>query len=63
MIMKMTDEEYEEYIDELAHYLCGMSCGTAVDVMVNYCKRPDLSKHQFRRLIDELVELQNKLPQ
>jgi hypothetical protein len=24
----MTDEEYELQIDELAGYLCGMSCGT-----------------------------------
>ena len=59
-IIKMTDEEYEGWVDEMAHYLCGMSCGSAVDVIVNYCKRPDLSARQLTRLIDELIELQNK---
>ena len=50
----MTDEEYELQIDELAGYLCGMSCGTAVDVVLNYVKRSDCSKHQLHRLIEEL---------
>jgi hypothetical protein len=50
----MTDEEYELQIDELAGYLCGMSCGTAVAVVLNYVKRPDCSKHQLHRLIGEL---------
>jgi hypothetical protein len=50
----MTNEEYELQIDELAGYLCGMSCGTAVDVVLNYVKRPDCSKHQLNRLIEEL---------
>jgi hypothetical protein len=50
----MTDEQYDRQIDELAGYLCGMSCGTAVDVVVNYVKRPDCSKNQLHRLIEEL---------
>jgi hypothetical protein len=50
----MTDEQYDRVISELADYLCGMSCGTAVDVVVNYVKRPDCSKHQLNRLIEEL---------
>jgi hypothetical protein len=50
----MTDEQYDRVISELADYLCGVSCGTAVDVVVNYVKRPDCSKHQLNRLIEEL---------
>jgi hypothetical protein len=52
--IETTDKEYELQISELADYLCGMSCGTAVDVVVNYVKRPDCSKHQLNRLIEEL---------
>lgn len=50
----MTDEQYDRFISELADYLCGVSCGTAVDIVVNYVKRPDCSKHQLNRLIEEL---------
>jgi hypothetical protein len=57
----MTDEEYELQIDELAGYLCGMSCGTAVDVVMNYVKRPDCSKRQLHRLIEELQSLYKTL--
>jgi len=57
----MTDEQYDRYIGELADYLCGMSCGTAVDVVVNYVKRPDCSKHQLNRLIEELQSLYKTL--
>ena len=52
--IKTTDEQYERQISELADYLCGMSCGTAVDVVMNYVKRPDCSKRQLNRLIGEL---------
>jgi hypothetical protein len=57
----MTDEQYERQISELADYLCGMSCGTAVDVVMNYVKRPDCSKRQLHRLIEELQSLYKTL--
>jgi len=57
----MTDEQYDRQISELADYLCGMSCGTAVDVVMNYVKRPDCSKHQLQRLINELTEYETSL--
>jgi hypothetical protein len=57
----MTDEEREQFIDESADYLCGFNCGTAVDIVINYVKRPDCSKHQLKRLIEELTEYYNKL--
>ncbi len=50
----MTDEQYERQISKLADYLCGVNCGTAVDVIMNYVKRPDCSKRQLHRLIEEL---------
>jgi hypothetical protein len=57
----MTDEQYDRFISELADYLCGMSCGTAVDVVMNYVKRPDCSKRQLHRLIEELQSLYKTL--
>jgi hypothetical protein len=57
----MTDEQYDRFIGELADYLCGMNCGTAVDVVMNYVKRPDCSKHQLHRLIEELQSLYKTL--
>jgi len=59
--IETTDEEYERQISELADYLCGMSCGTAVDVVMNYVKRPDCSKHQLNRLTEELQSLYKTL--
>ena len=59
--IETTDEEYERQISELADYLCGMNCGTAVDVVMNYVKRPDCSKRQLHRLIEELQSLYKTL--
>jgi hypothetical protein len=38
-----------------------VSCGIAVDVVMNYVKRPDCSKHQLHRLIEELQSLYKTL--
>ena len=57
----MTDEQYDRFIGELADYLCGVNCGTAVDVIMNYVKRPDCSKRQLHRLIEELQSLYKTL--
>jgi hypothetical protein len=54
-------ETYDERISKDADYLCGFSCGWAVDIIIDYCKRPDLSEYHLKRLIDELIKLQNKL--
>lgn len=56
----VTEEEYKNWIDECAGYLCGFSCGTAVDIILEYTTRPDLSKRQFERLVSELLQLQEK---
>ena len=50
----MTDEEYDQFVKDSAGYLCGFSCGTAVDVIIEYTTRPDISMHQFNRLVKEL---------
>jgi hypothetical protein len=55
--IKMTDEEYEQFIDESADYLCGFNCGTAVDIILNYVKRSDCSASQLQRLKDKLKEI------
>lgn len=57
----VSDKEYQEWLDKMGDILCGMSCGSAVDVMVNYVKRPDCSKAQLQRLIKELTEYENTL--
>lgn len=56
----MTDEEYEQFVNDSANYLCGFTCGTAVDVILEYTTRPDISMHQFNRLVAELVKRHEK---
>lgn len=56
----MSDDEYTTFVEESAAYLCGFSCGTAVDVIVEYARRPDLSLRQLKRLITELDALYEK---
>lgn len=56
----VTEEEYEQWIQERAGYLCGFSCGTAVDIILEYTTRPDLNKSQFNRLLQVLQERQEK---
>ena len=52
------EENYKEAIEQAANRLCGLSCGTAVDAVLEYVKRPDCSKAQTKRLISELRKLQ-----
>jgi hypothetical protein len=52
------EENYKETIAQAANKLCGLSCGTAVDAVLEYVKRPDCSKAQIQRLISELKKLQ-----
>jgi len=52
------EENYKETIEQAANRLCGLSCGTAVDAVLEYVKRPDCSKAQTQRLISELKKLQ-----
>lgn len=56
----MTDEEYDQFIKDSANYLCGFSCGTAVDIVLEYTTRSDISLHQFNRLVVELVKRHEK---
>ena len=44
---QMSDKEYGQFIKDSANYLCGFNCGTAVDVIIEYTTRPDLSMYQF----------------
>lgn len=57
----MNDEEYNQFVAEAADYLCGFSCGTAVDIVLNYAGRPDLSMHHLQRLVEELTNYYNRL--
>lgn len=59
--MKYNAETYQEWIDQFSDMLCGVSCGVAVDIIVNYVKRPDCSKAQLQRLIKELTEYESTL--
>ncbi len=52
------EENYKEAIAQAANRLCGLSCGTAVDAVLEYVKRPDCSKAQTQRLLSELTKLQ-----
>lgn len=45
--------------DMIANYLCGWSCGTAADGIIEYCSRPDISKVQVNRIIEELSKIIN----
>lgn len=58
---ELKDEEYKKLIEEAADYLCGFSCGTSVDIVLEYVSRPDCSVHQMKRLIDELTIYFKKL--
>jgi hypothetical protein len=50
-------EDYKETVSEAANKLCGLTCGTAVDSIIEYVKRPDCSKAQLNRLISDLNKL------
>lgn len=52
------EENYKETVFAAADKLCGLSCGTAVDSIIEYVKRPDCSQAQIERLITELTKLQ-----
>lgn len=60
-ITPMTDTEYDEWIESMTRYLCGVNCGSAVDIILAYVKKPDISRHQFDRLVSSLVEYQKEL--
>jgi len=51
------EAEYTETIEHIADRLCGVSCGTAVDSIIEYVKRPDCSKAQLNRLISDLTSI------
>ena len=51
------EENYKETIAHAADRLCGLSCGTAVDAVLEYVNRPDCSQTQIKRLISKLNEL------
>ena len=50
-------ENYKETVSATADKLCGLSCGTAIDSIIEYVKRPDCSKVQLNRLISDLNKL------
>lgn len=49
--------EYTETINNLTNNLCGVSCGTAIDSILEYINRPDCSKAQLNRLILNLPNI------
>lgn len=49
--------EYTETIEHIANRLCGVSCGAAIDSILEYIKRPDCSKAQINRLTSVLNKL------
>ena len=46
----------EQYsmISSIADVLCGYSCGTSADAIIEYCSRPDISAAQIERIIREI---------
>jgi hypothetical protein len=51
------EENYKETVSAAADRLCGLSCGTAVDSIIEYVKRSDCSSAQLNRLISDLNKL------
>jgi hypothetical protein len=45
---------YNETLNFMVSYLCGVSCGMAIDSILEYVKQPDCSQAQLDRLILEL---------
>ena len=52
-----TTENNKETVSMAADKLCGLSCGIAVDAVLEYVNRPDCSQTQIKRLISKLNEL------
>ena len=52
-----TTENNKETVSMAADKLCGLSCGMAVDAVLEYVNRPDCSQTQIKRLISKLNEL------
>lgn len=50
----MSDEEYNEMVNDIADVLCGYSCGTSADAIIEYCSRPDMSKRHIERIVESL---------
>ena len=51
------EENYKQTVSDAADKLCGLSCGTAVDSIIEYAKRPDCSAAQLERLISDLYKI------
>jgi len=51
------EENYKQTVSDAADKLCGLSCGTAVDSIIEYAKRPDCSAAQLKRLISDLYKI------
>ena len=49
-----TEEEYKEEVQRLADRLCGTSCHLAADAIIEYLKRPDISKAECLRIKDSI---------
>jgi hypothetical protein len=50
----ITDKQYTEMVDDMVSRLCGVSCGTAADVIIKYCGLPDISQRQIDRILTSL---------
>lgn len=57
--MKDNDLNYDkETLNSIVSHLCGVSCGMAIDGILEYLKQPDCSQAQLNRLIFNLNNIQ-----
>ena len=48
----VTAETHAETVSTIADYLCGYSCGTASEGIIEYLNRPDSSNYSRKMIVD-----------